>query len=79
MRHMDVTEASQQLAALVESAAAGQTVIVTVAGVPRARLMPLATEASGSAAPAAEVPERRPGRGRGDIHIADDFDDPLPG
>lgn len=33
---------------------------------------------SGSPRVLASGPERRPGRGRGDIHIADDFDDPLP-
>ena len=63
-------EAKTQLSDLVERAAAGETIVIAKAGVPMAHLAPL---------PAAEKPPlRQPGRLKGKIWIADDFDDPLP-
>jgi prevent-host-death family protein len=61
-------EAKTHLSELVERAAAGEEIIIAKAGKPRARLVPLATER----------PQREPGQLKGQIWIADDFDDPLP-
>lgn len=58
-------EAKTNLSRLVDEVAAGKDVVITRAGRPVARLVPLdsATE------------PRRPGALRGAIRIADDFDD----
>ena len=64
---LSLYEAKTQLSALVEQAAAGKEIIITKNGRPRARLMPLG-DARG----------RRPGRAKGKIRIAADFDAPLP-
>jgi prevent-host-death family protein len=61
-------EAKTHLSELVERAAAGEEIIIAKAGKPRARLVPLP----------AERPQREPGLLKGQIWIADDFDDPLP-
>jgi prevent-host-death family protein len=68
MAKVNLYEAKTSLSELVERAAAGEEIIIAKAGKPRARLVPLASA----------VPERRPGRARGRIRIADDFDAPLP-
>jgi prevent-host-death family protein len=59
-----ITEAKAQLSALVERAANGEEIIISKAGKAMAVLVPY-THASGT---------RRPGRLRGKIHIAEDFD-----
>ena len=65
---VDLAHAGAHFPELVERAAAGEEIVVAVAGVPRARLLPRA-----------EVrPRRKPGGWEGRIWIADDFDDPLP-
>ncbi len=68
MSQINVYEAKTHLSELVERAARGEEIIIARAGVPRARLVALAP---------VDI-ERRPGRGRGTIRIAADFDAPLP-
>ncbi|MGE0444193.1 MAG: type II toxin-antitoxin system Phd/YefM family antitoxin [Vicinamibacterales bacterium] len=63
----NVYEAKARFSALVEAAAAGEEIIIAKAGVPRARLVPVK--------PAVR---RRPGGSKGRIHLAGDFDAPLP-
>ena len=64
---MNLYKAKTHLSALVEEASAGQEIVIAKAGVPRARLVPLKSRVA-----------RRPGRYKGKIFIADDFDAPLP-
>jgi prevent-host-death family protein len=66
-RLLNLYDAKAQLSALVEEAAAGGEIIIAKAGRPRARLVPVRQAA-----------RRRPGRGKGKIWIASDFDAPLP-
>jgi prevent-host-death family protein len=63
---LNLYDAKTRLSALVEEAAAGKEIIIAKAGKPRARLVALR--------PAA----RQPGRAKGKIWIAADFDAPLP-
>lgn len=65
---VNLYEAKTHLSQLVERAAAGEEIIIAKAGKARARLVPLP----------AEKPERKPGALKGQIWIADDFDDDLP-
>ena len=64
---LNLYEAKTRLSSLVEEAAAGKEIVIAKAGVPRARLVPLAPRA-----------RRRPGGSKGKIWIARDFDAPLP-
>jgi prevent-host-death family protein len=64
---LSLYDAKTQLSALVDRAAAGEEIIITKYGRPRARLVALAKTA-----------HRRPGRAKGKIRIAADFDAPLP-
>ncbi|HEY5087094.1 MAG TPA: type II toxin-antitoxin system Phd/YefM family antitoxin [Gemmatimonadaceae bacterium] len=68
-KQVNLYEAKTHLSQLVKEAAAGREIIIANAGEPMARLVPLATESKA---------QREPGRLRGQIWIADDFDDPLP-
>ncbi|HEX6534351.1 MAG TPA: type II toxin-antitoxin system prevent-host-death family antitoxin [Gemmatimonadaceae bacterium] len=61
-------EAKTHLSELVERAAGGEEIIITKAGKPKARLVPLRDPAV----------QRRPGAWRGRVRIARDFDAPLP-
>lgn len=61
-------EAKTNLSALVERAAAGEEIIITKNGVPKARLVPM---------PKVALP-RKPGGWEGRVWMSDDFDDPLP-
>lgn len=63
---VNVQEAKTHLSRLLERVAAGEEIVLSRAGTPVARLVPM------SAVP------RRPGRGKGRITMADDFDAPLP-
>lgn len=63
---VNVQEAKTHLSRLLERVAAGEEIVLARAGTPVARLVPVVT------AP------RRPGRGKGRIRMADDFDAPLP-
>lgn len=65
---VNIHEAKTHLSRLLEQALAGDEVIIKKAGKPLVRLTPVAS------APA----PRRLGTAKGQITIADDFDDPLP-
>jgi prevent-host-death family protein len=64
---MNLYEAKTHLSSLVDEAAAGAEIIIAKAGRPKAKLVPFR-----------EASRRRPGRSKGRIWIADDFDAPLP-
>jgi prevent-host-death family protein len=64
---LNLYDAKTHLSALVDQAAAGAEIIIAKAGKPMARLAPLRASA-----------RRRPGKGRGRVWVADDFDAPLP-
>ncbi len=64
----NISEAKAQLSALIEAVQAGEEVIIGKAGKPVARLV----RYHGAAAP------RRPGALKGQIRIADDFDELPP-
>lgn len=66
-RMLNLYDARSQLSALVEKVAAGAEVIIAKAGRPRAKLVPVGP-----------IGRRTPGRARGKIRIAADFDAPLP-
>ena len=66
-RLLNLYDAKAQLSSLVEEAAAGAEIVIAKAGKPRAKLVPI--RQSG---------RRRPGRAKGKIWIAKDFDAPLP-
>ena len=61
-RPVNLYDAKTRLSELVDRAAAGEEVIIAKAGKPMARLAPL------------RVRERKPGRLKGQIQIADDFE-----
>ena len=63
---LNLYEAKTRLSALVEEAASGVEIVISKAGKPRARLMPL------------KKAIRRPGGSKGRIRISADFDAPLP-
>jgi len=67
LRSLNLYEAKTQLSTLVEEAAAGAEIIIAKNGRPRAKLV--------AVRPAAR---RRPGRAKGRIWMAADFDAPLP-
>ncbi|HYN07753.1 MAG TPA: type II toxin-antitoxin system Phd/YefM family antitoxin [Vicinamibacterales bacterium] len=64
---MSLYDAKTHLSALVDRAAAGEEIIINKYGRPCARLVPLK-----------RTTHRRPGRAKGKIWIAADFDAPLP-
>lgn len=64
---LNLYEAKTQLSALVDSAAAGEEIIIAKNGKPLAKLVPFR-----------ERPQRKPGRFKGKIWIAKNFDDPMP-
>jgi prevent-host-death family protein len=66
-RILNLYEAKTHLSALVDQAAAGREVIIAKAGRPMAKLVPLRQPAG-----------RIPGRAKGKIWMAADFDAPLP-
>jgi prevent-host-death family protein len=68
MPTVNIHEAKTNFSRLVDEAAAGTEIIIAKAGVPTARLVPLANS----------KPERRVGLLKDKIRIADDFDAPLP-
>lgn len=65
---VNIHEAKTHLSRLLARVAAGEEVLISRAGKPVARLVPV------------DKPRRRrvPGRDRGKVWIADDFDAPLP-
>lgn len=66
-RVMNLYEAKTQLSSLVEEAAAGAEIIIAKAGRPRAKLVPIRESA-----------RRQPGKAKGRIWVAKNFDAPLP-
>jgi len=64
---MNLYEAKTQLSSLVDEAAAGAEIIIAKAGRPLAKLVPFRESA-----------RRRPGKAKGKIWVAADFDAPLP-
>lgn len=63
MAIVDVRAAQVHLSSLMDRAAAGEEIVISRAGMPVARLVPLAT------------PPRRFGVLRGQVWMADEFDD----
>ncbi len=68
-RQVNIYEAKSHLSQLVKEAAAGAEIIIAKAGQPMARLVSMASE------PRAE---RKPGRLKGQVWMADDFDESSP-
>jgi len=68
MTEVNVHEAKTHLSRLLQEVEGGATIVITKGGRPVARLVPLARAAE----------PRRPGRLKGKIRIARDFDAPLP-
>lgn len=68
MTEVNIHEAKTHLSRLLARVAAGEEVIISKAGRPIARLVPIR---EGKA-------RRTPGQDEGRIWIADDFDEPLP-
>ena len=67
-KHVNIYEAKTRLSELVDRAESGEEIVIAKAGHPVARLVPLRKVRE----------ERGPGRWRGRMRIADDFDAPLP-
>ena len=63
-------EAKTRLSELVDQAAQGREIIIAKSGKPKARLVPLVPKDTRQL--------RKPGRGKGRVWIAPDFDAPLP-
>jgi len=61
-------DAKTHLSSLIERAAAGEEIVITKSEKPKARLVPLDDLR----------PQRRPGQGRGEWQLTEDFDAPLP-
>ena len=61
-------EAKTHLSQLVDRAAKGEVILIAKAGIPLAKLVPLPKPKA----------KRKPGGWEGKVHIADNFDDPLP-
>ena len=66
---VNIYDAKTRLSQLVERAEAGEEIIIARGGRPAARLVPFRSVAV----------KRKPGRMRGRIRIARNFDAPLPG
>jgi prevent-host-death family protein len=67
MESTTLYDAKTHLSSLVDRAAAGEEIIITKHGRPRAKLVPLR-----------DMARRRPGRAKNKIKMAADFDAPLP-
>jgi prevent-host-death family protein len=65
---VNMHEAKTRLSELVARALDGEEIVIARANTPLVRLTPIAPPAR----------ERELGRFRGQIHMADDFDEPLP-
>jgi prevent-host-death family protein len=68
MKIVNIHEAKSTLSQLLELVLAGEEVIISKAGTPLARLIPYHLEKQ----------PRSPGVWKGQVTIAEDFDDPLP-
>ena len=69
MKIANIDEAKTTLSKLIESVLAGEEVIISKAGKPLVKLIPCQEE---------QAKNRTPGMWRGQVTIADDFDDELP-
>lgn len=69
MTAVNLYEAKTNLSSLVDRAADGEEIVIAKGGRPLARLVPLDRRTA----------PRPLGRFAGQIHVADNFDDPLPG
>lgn len=65
----NLADAQNQLASLVDRAAAGEEIVISKDGQPSVKLVPV---------PAAKKEPRKPSGSLGLIYMADDFDAPLP-
>ncbi len=70
MESVPISQAKNHLSRLLRQVAKGEEVVITRGKLPIAKLVPIA--------PAIPLVRRQPGRLRGKIQIAADFDDPLP-
>ena len=68
MRVVNIHAAKTHLSRLVNEVAAGEEIVIAKAGKPVARLLPIEPRRA----------PRQPDLLKGEIWIADDFDDPLP-
>jgi prevent-host-death family protein len=68
MQIVNIHEAKTHFSKLIDAVARGEEIVIARAGKPAARLVPIE--------PAR--PERKPGALKGKIHVAEDFDAPLP-
>ena len=68
MEEVDVQHAKTHLSKILNQVAIGEEVVITKAGKPVARLLPIA----------APPRDRILGTGRGDYQVPEDFNDPLP-
>lgn len=66
MQVVNIHDAKTQFSKLIEAVSRGEEIIIAKAGKPAARLAPI------------EPVKRQPGSMKGKIHVADDFDAPLP-
>ena len=66
---VNLYDAKTHLSNLVDEASGGAEIIIAKAGTPKARLVPLEKRKQ----------SRKPGGWEGQVWIADDFDDELPG
>jgi prevent-host-death family protein len=66
MTSVNVHQAKTHLSRLLERVEKGEQIVISRAGRPVARLAPI------------QAPPRRPGRLKGKLHVAADFDAPLP-
>lgn len=68
MTTVNIHDAKTQFSKLITRVQQGEEVVISKAGKPVARLVP-----------AANAPQpRKPGSARGQLHVHDDFDAPLP-
>lgn len=68
MRTVNIHAAKTHLSRLVDEVAAGEEIVIAKAGKPLARLVPFTSGRE----------PRTPGRMKGKLWIAEDFDEPLP-
>ncbi|MCC0176020.1 type II toxin-antitoxin system Phd/YefM family antitoxin [Waterburya agarophytonicola K14] len=68
MKISNIHEAKSQLSKLIESALAGEEIIIAKAGKPLVRLIPYHEQ----------IQSRKPGGWEGKVVMSDDFDDDLP-
>lgn len=66
----NIYDAKTQLSRLIDAARRGEDVVIARDGKPMVRLV---------AVEAPDVARRRPGSGKAQIRIADDFNEPVPG